>query len=80
MTGLLLQFWPYIAGAVAAVFAGWKLRQAGINAERTRQALEKLAVAEDRLAMDREATAIQRRVSGLTDEEAKKEAMRWSRP
>lgn len=78
--GLLLQFWPYIAGAVAAVFAGWKLRQAGINAERAQQAKEKLAAAENRLAMDKEATAIQRRVSGLTDEEAKKEAMRWSRP
>ncbi|MCG7507214.1 hypothetical protein [Mesorhizobium retamae] len=78
--GFLLQFWPYIAGAVAAVFAGWRLRQTGINAERARQAKEKLAAAEDRLAMDKEATAIERRVSGLTDEQAKKEAMKWSRP
>ena len=68
------------AGAVAAVFTGWKLWQAGVQAERARQAKEKLAAAEDRLAMDKEATAIERRVSGLTDEEAKKEAMKWSRP
>lgn len=79
MTTLLQQFWPYIVGAFAAVVVGWKLRQSGINTERARQMKEKLAAAEDRLDMDREATAIERRISGLSDDEALKEAMRWSR-
>lgn len=78
MSALLLQFWPYIVGAFAAVFAGWTLRQSGIDAERARQMKEKLAAAEDRLDMDREATAIERRVSGMSDREARREAMRWS--
>ncbi|WP_054312291.1 hypothetical protein [Mesorhizobium sp. 1M-11] len=79
MTALLQQLWPYIVGVVAAIVAGWKLRQSGIDAERARQMREKLAAAEDRLEMDREATAIERRVSGMSDDEARKEAMRWSR-
>ncbi len=28
---LLSDFWPYIAGAVAVVFAGWKMKRAGRN-------------------------------------------------
>lgn len=79
MTALLLQFWPYIAGAIAAAFAAWKLRQSGVNAERARQAKEKVAAAEDRLEMDREATDIERRVNGMSDDEARKEADRWVR-
>lgn len=80
MTELLLHFWPYIVGAFAATLAGWKLRQSGVNAERARQMKEKLAAAEDRLEMDREAAAVERRVSSMSDEEARKEAIRWSRP
>ncbi|QAZ46157.1 hypothetical protein [Mesorhizobium sp. Pch-S] len=79
MLALVLQYWPVIAGALAAAFAGWKLRQSGVNAERARQAKEKVAAAEDRLEMDREATDIERRVTGMTDEEARKEATRWAR-
>jgi hypothetical protein len=37
VTALLLQFCPYILGAVAAVFGAWKIRQSGVNAERNKQ-------------------------------------------
>lgn len=77
MIALLLQFWPWIVGAVAAAFAGWKLRQSGVNAERARQIQKEITAAEDRLEMDREATDIERRVTGMTDAEARKEAERW---
>ncbi|CAM5483860.1 hypothetical protein MAUB1S_08115 [Mycolicibacterium aubagnense] len=79
MLALLLQFWPQIAGTIAAIFVGWKLRQSGVRAERARQATEKLAAAEDRLAMDREATDIERRVSSLSEKQAREEAMQWSK-
>ncbi|WP_144224133.1 hypothetical protein [Mesorhizobium amorphae] len=79
MLVLLLQFWPHIVGAAAAMFVGWKLRQSGINAERARQAKARLAAAEDRLEMNREATDIEQHVAGLSEDEARKEAMRWSR-
>lgn len=79
MTALLLQFWPYLVGAIAAAFGAWKLRQSGVNAERGRQAREKLEATEDRLEMDREATAAERRAADMSDDEARKEATRWSR-
>lgn len=79
MMALLLQFWPYIIGAAAVVFAGWKLRQSGGNAERMKQMKVELAAAKDRLEMDWEAADIEQRVSDLSDDEALKEAMRWSR-
>ncbi|WP_144223593.1 hypothetical protein [Mesorhizobium amorphae] len=80
MLALFLQYWPAIVAAVVAIIGGWKLRQSGVNAERARQAKKDIAAAEDRLEMDREATAIERRVSGMTDNEARKEADRWARP
>ncbi len=78
MLALALQHWPAIVAAVVAVFGGWKLRQSGVNAERARQAREKLAAAEDRLEMHREATTAERRTAGMSDDEARKEAMRWA--
>lgn len=80
MVAFLVQFWPYILGAIAAVWGGWKLRQSGVNAERARQATKDLAAAEDRLEMDREATDIERRFTGMSDADARKEADRWARP
>ncbi|MGO4562307.1 hypothetical protein [Rhizobiales bacterium 3FA27D7] len=80
MIAFLLQFWPYIVTAVFAVLGGWKLRQSGVNAERSRQTKEKLAAVEERLEMNREATEIERRVTGMSDGEARKEAMRWAKP
>ena len=77
MLALILQYWPAIVAAVVAVVGGWKLRQSGVDAERTRQAKKDIAAAEDRLEMDREATDIERRVTSMSDAEARKEASRW---
>lgn len=79
MLALALQYWPAIVGAVVAVFGGWKLRQSGVNAERARQAREKLAAAEDRLEMHSEATTAERWAAGMSEDEARKEAMRWAK-
>lgn len=79
MLAFALQYWPAIVTAVVTVFGGWKLRQSGVNAERARQAREKLAAAEDRLEMHREATTAEQRAAGMRDDEARKEAMRWAK-
>lgn len=79
MLALALQHWPAIVAAVVAVFGGWKLRQSGVNAERARQAREKLAAAEDRLEMHREATTAGQRAAAMRNDEARKEAMRWAK-
>ncbi|TIM83390.1 MAG: hypothetical protein E5Y50_25790 [Mesorhizobium sp.] len=44
-----------------------------------RRAAEKLAAAQDRLEMDREATDAERAARDLPDEAARREAMRWAR-
>lgn len=44
-----------------------------------RRAAEKLAAAQDRLEMDREATDVERAARDLPDEAARREAMRWAR-
>lgn len=72
MTALLLQFWPYIVGAIAAVFAGWKLRQSGINAERAKQAQ---AEAKARDIKDE----VQNDVDALPADQARERLGRWSK-
>lgn len=66
-------------GAIATVLGiGWgNLR--GAKRERDKQAAGKLAAAEDRLEMDREATAAERAAAGMTDDQARKEAEPWVR-
>lgn len=44
-----------------------------------KQAVGRLAAVEDRLEMDREATAAERKAAGMTDDEARAEALKWSR-
>jgi hypothetical protein len=63
---LSLKFWPYILAAVAAVVGGWKLRQSGVNSEQAKQAAGKLAAAE-------------RKAAGMTDDQARAEAMKWAK-
>ena len=79
MTALLLQFWPYILAGLGLLFGAWKIDRNATNRERAKQAAGKLAVAEDRLEMDREATAAERKAAGMTDDKARAEAMKWSR-
>ncbi|RWN31744.1 hypothetical protein [Mesorhizobium sp.] len=72
-----------IMAIFAAVVGGLGLYVAGgINRakkEAAKQAAGKLAAAEDRLEMDREATAAERQAAGMTDDAARKEAEKWAK-
>lgn len=69
-----------IAAVIAAIAGAWlKGRSSGVKSERAKQTAGKLAAAEDRLEMDREATDIERLAAGMTDEQARDEAMKWSK-
>jgi outer membrane murein-binding lipoprotein Lpp len=67
----------------AAVVGGLSLYVAGgINRakkDKAATAAKDLAAAQDRLEMDREATAAERQVTGQTDAQAKQEAAPWVR-
>lgn len=79
MTGL----YGCLIGAIVVVAAFISTyargRLSGARLERDKQAAGNLAAAEDRLEMDREATAAERKAAGMTDDEARVEAMKWAR-
>lgn len=58
----------YIAGGISRA-----------KKEAAKQAEKDLAAAQDRLEMDREATAAERQAAGMTDDAARKEAEKWAR-
>lgn len=66
-------------GLVLLLATYLKGRLAGAARERDKQTADKLKAAEDRLEMDREATAEERKASGRTDEEARQEALKWAK-
>lgn len=74
---LLAQFWPYIVGAFGLLAGIWKVYAMGQAKERNKQAGKDLAATKDRLEMDREATAAERAATGMTDDQARKEAEPW---
>jgi outer membrane murein-binding lipoprotein Lpp len=76
---LLLEFWPYIAAAGAALLAFWRVYAMGQNSVKAKQAKKELAAAKDRLEMDREATVAERNAAGMTDAEARAEAEKWAK-
>lgn len=68
-------------GAIAAALAlAWRIFASGRATERARQADRDMRAMEEQLEMHREADAFERRMRDLRDEEARKEAMKWSRP
>jgi hypothetical protein len=73
MSALLLQFWPYVLAAAALVFGALKVRQSGVNAERAKQAA-------DRLQTRTEADKIEDAVAGRSEDENRKRLGRWGRP
>lgn len=77
---LLAKSWPYVLAVVLAVVGGFGLRRSGANAEKAKQAVRDVNAVEERLEMEREATAAEGQAAGMTDEEARKEAMRWAKP
>lgn len=69
------------AGAAVVALIGiiLKSRLDGARLEREKRDAEKLRAAEDRLAMDREAMEEDRKAAGMSDVEAREEAMKWAR-
>lgn len=72
MTALLLQFWPYVLAAAALVFGALKIRQSGVNAERSKQAQVE-AKARD------VADAVDNDLSTLTPAQARERLQQWSK-
>ncbi|MER8441056.1 hypothetical protein NKH36_05085 [Mesorhizobium sp. M1312] len=72
-----------IMAILAALVGGIGLFVAGgigrANKDTARRAAEKLAAAQDRLEMDREATDAERAARDLPDKAARREAMRWAK-
>lgn len=66
-------------GAVALWFAYIFGRKSGTAVAEARRERERLAAERERHEMDREATAAEKRAAGMTDEEAREEAMKWAR-
>jgi len=66
-------------GIITAAGSYFKGSLNGAKRERDKQAAKDLASAQDRLEMDREATAVERQTTGMTDEQAKQEAAPWVR-
>lgn len=72
----IMAIFAALVGGIGLFVAG------GISRAKTdtaRRAAEKLAAAQDRLEMDREATDAERAARDLPDEAARREAMRWAR-
>lgn len=75
----LLEIWPIIAAVFGALLWGFHQRSAGATAERAKQVERDNAAMADRLEMNREATEIERKASSMSDDEARKEPLRWSK-
>lgn len=72
ITGLLSQFWPYIAAIGAALALLWQQRRAGAKAERAKQA-EREADARDI------ADKVDNDVGALPPADARKDLGKWAR-
>jgi hypothetical protein len=76
---LLTEIWPVLAAIIAALGWGFFQRQAGANAERLKQAGRDREAVEERLEMHRDATEIEREVSGMSDDKLDAEVRKRSR-
>ncbi|MCF6118546.1 hypothetical protein L2449_16840 [Mesorhizobium muleiense] len=71
----LMALFAAVVGGISLYVAG------GVNRakkEAAKQAARNMAAAEDRLEMDREATAAERQAAGMTDAEAREVATKWA--
>lgn len=72
-----------IVSILAAVVGGVGLYVAGgirrAEKDKAQQAAQDLAAAEDRLEMNREATAAERQATAMTDAQARAEAIKWAK-
>jgi hypothetical protein len=72
MSALLLQFWPYIAGAVASLLGLWKVYAMGKASQKAKQAQADAAA-------HTEAQKIDDAVAGRAPDDNRKELGKWSR-
>lgn len=80
--GMILdQLLPYVYVAGAALVAGilYWVRRSGAKAEVAKQDKRDKKATEERLEMHREANATEIAARDLTDEQAKREALSWSK-
>lgn len=78
---MLLSLIPieWLLGALGVFVVGIGAYFKGRNAGKLADARKDVEAAKDRLEMNREATAIERQVAGMSDDEARQEAMEWAR-
>jgi hypothetical protein len=74
---LLWKLWPAILAVGGALLWGWKQRRAGRAEGDAKLAKARQKTAEELHEMDREATDAERQAAALSDEGARKEAMKW---
>lgn len=72
----IMAIFAALVGGIGLFVAGGISRA---KKDTARRAAEKLAAAQDRLEMDREATDAERAARDLPDKAARREAMRWAR-
>jgi outer membrane murein-binding lipoprotein Lpp len=72
----LMAIFSALVGGIGLFVAGGISRA---KKDTARRAAEKLAAAQDRLEMGREATDAERAARDLPDEAARREAMRWAK-
>lgn len=65
-----------LVGLIAAFLRG---RSYEAQRQQTKRIETEKKALDERLEMDREATAIERKATGMTDAAAREEAMKWSR-
>lgn len=66
-----------VAGVLGALGWGWKQRRAGRAEGEAKLAKARQKTAEELHEMDREATEAERKAATLSDDEARKEALKW---
>lgn len=85
MADLILSFIPggvltaIGAAVVAALVAAWRLVRTGRSLERGEQAEAEARAKDEQLEMHRESTDAEREAASMSDDEARKEATKWSR-
>ena len=83
ISAILSRVWLYLAAAgagIAALVAAYlKISSDATAKERAKTAQRTIAAKDEQLEMHREATKAERDAAALSDEQARKEAMKWAR-
>lgn len=72
LLALLGQVWPYLIGGAGLLFAAWKLRRSGAQAERAKQAKAEQKAREL-------ADQVENDIGALTPEQRRERLGQWSR-